>query len=145
MEGSTLWKEVIKAKYGEFSPCLLGLQRKPLSLMVWGCRGQLEIYGHRWRKTYTSRWEMVKKTRFWKDGWNPSQRSLPGFVSISDNPNARVGECWTDQGWDLSFRRLLNDWEVERVAELLGKLGGMNINTTVIDRVLLKHIKDGEF
>ena len=34
-----------------------------------------------------------------------------------------------EQGWDLAFRRLVNGWEVERVSELLGKIGGMCMDT----------------
>ncbi|KAG5571306.1 hypothetical protein H5410_061072 [Solanum commersonii] len=30
-----------------------------------------------------------------------------------ENLDARVSDCWTEQGWDISLKRLLNDWEVE--------------------------------
>ena len=46
---------------------------------------------------------------------------------------------------DLSFRRLLNDWEVDRVASFLGKLGGTNLVTNAPDRVIWKLNKDGKF
>lgn len=52
-------------------------------------------------------------------------------------------ECWTIQGWDLSFQRFLNDWEVERVTTLLGKLDGFNGITTEPGRFFWKHRKDG--
>ncbi|WMV49144.1 hypothetical protein MTR67_042529 [Solanum verrucosum] len=48
-------------------------------------------------------------------------------------------------GWDLVLRRLLNDCEVERVAEILGMLGGVNIIANATDRMLWKHSKDGFF
>ncbi|WMV14110.1 hypothetical protein MTR67_007495 [Solanum verrucosum] len=56
---------------------------------------------------------------------------------------------WIDQGplkgWDTSFRRMLSDWEVDRVVSLLGKLEGNNIATSDADKVLWKHNKDGNF
>ncbi|KAG5620126.1 hypothetical protein H5410_005344 [Solanum commersonii] len=56
---------------------------------------------------------------------------------------------WIDQGplkgWDTSFRRMLSDWEVDRVVSLLGKLKGNNIATSDADKVLWKHNKDGNF
>lgn len=33
------------------------------------------------------------------------------FTQICENPEDRVCDCWTEQGWDISFRRMLNDWE----------------------------------
>lgn len=55
----------------------------------------------------------------------------------------RINEIFTEEGWDLFFRRLLNDWEVERLAELLGMLlDGVIINTNATDRMLWKHNKD---
>ena len=44
-----------------------------------------------------------------------------------------------------TLRRLLNEWEVERVAVLLEKLAGMIITITATDKILWKHSKDGVF
>lgn len=58
------------------------------------------------------------KTKFWKDIWieQSSLRDVfPDLFQICENPDANVSDCWTEQGWDLVFRRFLNDWEVERV------------------------------
>ncbi|KAG5570633.1 hypothetical protein H5410_060399 [Solanum commersonii] len=32
---------------------------------------------------------------------------------------ATVAQVWSPQGWDLIFKRALNDWEISRVAGLL--------------------------
>ena len=40
---------------------------------------------------------------------------------------------------------MLTDWEIERVAALLGTLGGISITTTATDRVLWKLSTDGVF
>lgn len=80
-----------------------------------------------------------------KAGLIPLCEVLPDLLSICNNPDARVGECWTKQGWDLSFRRLLNDWEVGRVASLLEMLGGYHIITDAPNRAIWRHTKDGDF
>ena len=88
------------------------------------------------------------KIKFWRDGWIdqvPLSESFPDLFSICNNPEVRVCECWTTQGWDLSFRRLLNDWEVDRVASFLGKLGGTNLVTNAPDGIIWKHNKDDRF
>ncbi|KAG5576514.1 hypothetical protein H5410_056648 [Solanum commersonii] len=88
------------------------------------------------------------KTKFWKDGWIDQTSLRELFLDlflICENPDARVSDCWTEHGWDISLRRLLSDWEVERVAALLEKLAGMIITTTAIDKILWKHNKDGVF
>ncbi|KAG5585966.1 hypothetical protein H5410_046400 [Solanum commersonii] len=73
------------------------------------------------------------------------QLDIEDLFSICNNPETRVCESWTTQGWDISFRRLLNDWEVDRVASFLGKLGGTNLVTNAPDRVIWKYNKDGKF
>lgn len=86
--------------------------------------------------------------KFWRDGWieqAPLSESFPDLYSICTNPDAKVCDCWSAQGWDLSFRRLLNYWEIEGVASLLGKLGDARLDTNAGDRVIWKHNKDGKF
>ncbi|KAG5569684.1 hypothetical protein H5410_059450 [Solanum commersonii] len=65
--------------------------------------------------------------------------------TICNNPEATVKECWTEQGWDLSFRRFLNDWEVDRVANLLHGIGYFTGTTSAPDSMRWKHKKDGNF
>ncbi|WMV26631.1 hypothetical protein MTR67_020016 [Solanum verrucosum] len=59
------------------------------------------------------------------------------MFSICNNPEATVKECWTDQGWDLSFRRLL--------ANLLPRLEDFTGTTPNPDSMKWKHNKDGIF
>lgn len=62
-----------------------------------------------------------------------------------NNPEAAVYECWTAQGWNLSFRRHLNDWEINRVASMLHELEGFTGTSSVADFLRWKHSKDGSF
>ena len=73
---------------------------------------------------------METKQNFWKNGW-VNQTSLkdlfPDLLLICENPEDRVCDCWIEQGWNISFRRMINVWEIERVAALLGTLGEISI------------------
>ncbi|WMV25673.1 hypothetical protein MTR67_019058 [Solanum verrucosum] len=56
-----------------------------------------------------------------------------------------ISDCWTVQGWNLYFRRLLNDWEIERVAKLLEEVGDFAGTNTDNDVVRWSHSKNGIF
>ncbi|WMV11771.1 hypothetical protein MTR67_005156 [Solanum verrucosum] len=140
-ERNALWKEVIIAKYGELNPWCTEITTEPYGVGAWRSIRNL------WSQMETNLYIKVgsgSKTKFWKDVWI-DQSPLRDLFQICGNPDANVGDCWTKQGWDLVFRRLFNDWEVERVAEILGMLGGVTINANATDRMLWKHNKDGLF
>ena len=75
----------------------------------------------------------------------PLKEVFPNLFLIPVNPEVTIQECWSTQGWDISFRRRLNDWEIERVAMLLGKIGQVSISSTEVDIPLWKHNGDGIF
>jgi len=142
-EEGTLWKEVIVAKYGELNPWCTEIVSEPYG---WGVWRSIRALWNSMEENVFLKIGNGNKIKFWRDGWIdqiPLSESFPDLFSICNNPEARVCECWTTQGWDLSFRRLLNDWEVDRVASFLGKLGGINLVTNAPDRVIWKHNKDG--
>lgn len=62
------------------------------------------------------------KVLFSKKDWT-SQGSLenlfPGLFSIYLNPDSKIQEVWSPQGWNLLFRRFLNDWEIEWASDML--------------------------
>ena len=69
------------------------------------------------------------KIRFWKENWNGNEALMVLFhdlFSLCTNPEETVFEVWSIQGWNIVFRRHLNDWEIGRVAELLHVLSGFN-------------------
>ncbi|KAG5568861.1 hypothetical protein H5410_064121 [Solanum commersonii] len=49
------------------------------------------------------------------------------------------GELDSEQSWNLYFRRLLNDWEIERVAKLLEEVGDFAGTNTTNDDVRWSH------
>ena len=83
------------------------------------------------------------KIFFWKDKWIGQEclnSVIPDLVSF-----CTIAEIWSPQGWNLTFRRNLNDWEVDRIAELLLKLGEFTGLTTEADGIRWKHDSDGKF
>ncbi|WMV51176.1 hypothetical protein MTR67_044561 [Solanum verrucosum] len=89
-----------------------------------------------------------KRTKFWTDAWNkqiPLKESFPDLFLLCSNPDANINERWTAQGWDLIYRRFLNDWEVERVAKLIELLEKFPGITNAPDSLRWKHSKDGAF
>ena len=75
------------------------------------------------------------KALFWKEDWT-GQGSLenlfPGLFSICLNPDSKIQEVWSPQGWNLLLRRFLNDWEIEWVTDMLASIGdfpGTNLET----------------
>jgi len=65
------------------------------------------------------------KTQFWNEIWigEDSLRNLfPHLYTLSLQNNDTVAQVWSQNGWNLLFRRAFNDWEIEEVAMLLGVL-----------------------
>lgn len=88
-----------------------------------------------------------RKTKFWKDTWNdqtPLMDSFPDLFTLCNNPEANINDCWTAQGWNLSFRRFLNDWKVKRMANLLNGINEFKGINSEPDTLRWKHSKDGE-
>ncbi|XP_059308767.1 uncharacterized protein LOC132059938 [Lycium ferocissimum] len=144
-QGQALWKEVIKSKYGELNPWCSNVSSNPYGAGVW--------------RTIRNLWPSLEsnlnikvgdgtKAKFWGDSCNnqrPLKDSFPDLYRICNNPEGAVNECWSDQGWNLSFRRLLNDWEVDRVANLLHSLQEFKGTTSEPDTLRWMHRKDGVF
>ena len=61
-----------------------------------------------------------RKNSFWLDKWLGGMSlkdRYPDIFTLAQHQQKTVAEMWT-QGWDLIFRRNLNDWEIPRILEL---------------------------
>ncbi|WMV19468.1 hypothetical protein MTR67_012853 [Solanum verrucosum] len=66
-----------------------------------------------------------RKIRFWEDNWlgNGSlKRLFPDIHHLNQQQESTLYEVWSEHGWNLTYRRLMQDWEVERLAEFYGIL-----------------------
>uniref|UniRef100_M0ZX96 Uncharacterized protein n=1 Tax=Solanum tuberosum TaxID=4113 RepID=M0ZX96_SOLTU len=52
---------------------------------------------------------------------------------------------WSIHGWNFNFRRALNDWEVQRVADFLMVINDFNETTNAPDRPVWKLHSKGVF
>ncbi|XP_059291348.1 uncharacterized protein LOC132044830 [Lycium ferocissimum] len=94
-EDQSLWKKVIKEKYGEDD--------------AWKTKSVSTVYG--------------------VNNWlgNGSLRHLyPDVYILNQQQRANINEVWNNQGWGLSFRRLLNDCETDRFSAFLSTLNLFN-------------------
>lgn len=55
------------------------------------------------------------------------KESFPQVCAITLQEEACVAQVWSPQGWDLIFRRALNDGEVARLLEVLHKHPGLSL------------------
>ncbi|KAG5578482.1 hypothetical protein H5410_058616 [Solanum commersonii] len=51
--------------------------------------------------------------------WYSNEDPFPDLLVLCNRTDATINEHWYPQGWNLSFKRHLNDWEVEWVASFL--------------------------
>lgn len=66
-----------------------------------------------------------RKIRFWEDNWlgNGSLKLLfPDIHHLNQQQESTLHEVWSEHGWNLTYRRLMQDWEVERLTEFYGML-----------------------
>ena len=56
-----------------------------------------------------------------------------------------MAEVWSNQGWNLSCRRPLNDWEIQRLVDFFGILEQFKGTSTSQDRLFWNHNCNGNF
>ncbi|KAG5595062.1 hypothetical protein H5410_036294, partial [Solanum commersonii] len=62
------------------------------------------------------------KNHFFHEVWigeGSLRNSFPHLYTLNLQRNAKVSQVWSQHGWELLFRRALNDWEIGEVANLL--------------------------
>lgn len=88
------------------------------------------------------------KILFRKESWNGQEAlmtTFPELFAICSNPEVTVTESWTHQGWNMYFRRNLNDWEIDRVADLLKTVDKFEGTSTTANAMCWKHSSAGRF
>ncbi|KAG5616405.1 hypothetical protein H5410_016229 [Solanum commersonii] len=68
------------------------------------------------------------------------------MIQISEyKQRATILEVRDNQGWNLSFRRMLNDWEVERLTDFYNTLEQFKDYSTRVDSLVWLKDKQGRF
>ncbi|WMV19366.1 hypothetical protein MTR67_012751 [Solanum verrucosum] len=144
-EDHALWREVIRHKFGELNPWCTNVSTDTYGVGVWKTIRAL------WPKLEGNLQKRVgdgKRIKFWKDAWkeqSPLMEIFPDVFILSNNPDGTIYDMWSAQGWNLFFRRLLNDWEIDIVADLLNRIDDFNGTTAEPDTLRWKHNIDGQF
>ncbi|CAN4112876.1 unnamed protein product [Withania somnifera] len=145
VEDQALWKEVIHNKYGLEGNCCSNTVLSTYGVSVWKTiRNSMATLS----RNISYRVGNGSKILFWKENWIGNETlmvSFPDLFSLSINPDEKVANVWSPLGWNIMFRRLLNDWEVGRVTALLQVLDCYKDITDEKDSIRWKHARDGKF
>lgn len=88
------------------------------------------------------------KITFWEDNWlgqGTLKQLFPDIHILNQQQIATVGEVWANQGWNLTFRRLLNDWEIGRVLQFYNTLEQFKRISTRKDCMIWQGHRQGKF
>lgn len=117
-EEGALWRRFIAGKYG--------------LLNQWTTEEVVGTFGCSVWKTIRRFWPHFNnitinignglRTDFWNEVWvgeDSLRNAFPQLYILSSQRNANISQLWSQQGWNLIFRRALNDWEIGEFANLL--------------------------
>jgi len=122
LETNALWRRFIHDKYGQDDQWCSNFVNCPFGVGVW--------------RAIRSFWPLLagnisfkvgngRKILFWHDNWlghGPLKVLLPNFYTIATLPDINLESAKGVHGWNITFRRLLHDWELERVVDLFKTL-----------------------
>jgi len=121
-----LWERVIEAKYIPEDKWMTKEVTTPYGVSLWRSIRNLwdEVKNNSKVKVFDGR-----KTMFWKDNWHEKgnlEELFPDVYNLVTFQQGFIADLWTLQGWNFNFRRHLNDWEVQRVADFLNTVEPFN-------------------
>ena len=92
------------------------------------------------------------RVRFWEDSWCneiPLCDLFPRFYPMAGSRETKVMEVYENSeqgGWrNFNFERPFNDWEMDNVESLIGRVRGRKINPVEEDNMVWKATKDGSY
>jgi hypothetical protein len=143
-EKKALWRKIVELKYG-------GLWGGWCSISVPGPYGK-SLWKHirkGWPKFADNVYFRVgdgAHIKFWQHQWcgeTPSKRRFPKLYQLASNPEVSVKDLALFDGtsfyWNVSFTHLVQDWELESVAEFLDVIYSAVPTQGVIDTICWKH------
>ena len=90
--------------------------------------------------------------KFWQHQWcgeAPLKRRFPELYQLASNCEALAKDLALYDGtsfhWNVSFTRLVQDWELESVAEFLNVIYTVVLTQGVLDTICWKHASQKEF
>lgn len=143
-DDQALWKIVIQHKYGQDSQWYTKEVTSPYGVSTWRSIRSLwtRLAGNIKLKIGNG-----AKILFWKDVWAGQEtlmHTFPDLFCLCNNTEVTLVESWSN-GRNITFRRNLNDWEIDWVAQLLQSLNEFKGFEVRMDTISWKHSKDGSF
>ncbi|WJX31200.1 hypothetical protein P8452_19654 [Trifolium repens] len=144
-DDNTIWKEVIKAKYGEgvIGKTLLEDEFRPRNSSLWW--KDVCSIGRNLDHNWFSENVIIKlgngvRTRFWTDRWTGDmslQARFPRLFSISLLKNASVADIvhqiYDMDRWSLLWRRRLFEWEKDLLQNMLAVINSTGPLSDAVD------------
>lgn len=116
-EEQALWSKVIREKYEKEEFWMTKGVHTPYGVCLWRSIRNL------WPNLKDKLSLIVKdekKALFWEDNWlgiGSLKQLYPNIYTLNQQHGVTMKELWSTQGWNLTFRRFLQDWEVPRMIE----------------------------
>jgi len=140
-----LWKELIKQKYEMEDHWSTKMVTSTYGTSIWRA---IRNFWPKLRENCSIRIGNGMKVSFWEDSWleQGSLKTLfPDIYILNQQQKDTVAEVWSNQGWNLSFRRPLNDWEIQRLVDFFGILEQFKGTSTSQDGLFWNHNCNGNF
>lgn len=115
----SLWKEIIRTRYGMENWWITKATTQPYDTGLWRSIRNL------WPKLINNCKIKVgdgRKTLFWEESWvgqGTLKDSFPDLLLLSLQEKVTVKEMRDHHGWNFRFRKPLNGWEMNKMAEFL--------------------------
>jgi len=117
-----LWKDAIVSRYTMEGLWIIKQVRSPYGVGLW------RTIRNQWPKLWGNSRIVIgngRRTSFWNDVWvgqYPLMQLYPVIYNLNQQKEATVADVRDNQGWNLSFRRMLNDWEIDSLTDFYNTL-----------------------
>ncbi|WMV18963.1 hypothetical protein MTR67_012348 [Solanum verrucosum] len=117
-----LWKDAIVSRYTMEGLWITKQVRSPYGVGLW------RTIRNQWPKLWGNSRIVIgngRRTSFWNDVWvgqYPLIQLYPVIYNLNQQKEATVADVRDNQGWNLSFRRMLNDWEIDSLTDFYNTL-----------------------
>ncbi|WMV47251.1 hypothetical protein MTR67_040636 [Solanum verrucosum] len=121
-EQNQLWGRVIKFKHEQMDNWMT---KEVTSLYVVRLWKFIRVLWSEMQEHSKIKVSNGNKTSFWNDKWHEVgilKVVFPDIYNLTNHHLKIVAEMWSAQGWNVSFRRQMNDWEINRVADFFNTL-----------------------
>lgn len=145
MEETGLWREVIIAKHGRLNQWCTKFTNHPYGVGLWkGIRNLWDSFIQHAHFAVGN----GSALKFWTDkllGNTAFRDDFPNLFRIAQDPNSVIASNRVGTNWDLTFRRNLQDWEVNELLELLARLQQCQTDPQATDTLKWGYHKEGAY